>query len=75
MIDVIEWIVGLLTIVAMERIARGRWSGWAIGLANQVVWCWIVYRRGLWFMAPLALFLLWTYGRALRTWRRGGAPA
>lgn len=71
----LEWTVGLLTIVAMELVARGRWSGWALGVVNQVAWLWIVYTRDLWFMMPLSLFLLWTYTRALRAWRRDGAPA
>lgn len=74
-VPIVEWVVGLLTIVTMELVARGRWSGWAVGLVNQVAWCWIVYQRGLWFMAPLAVFLVWTYARALRAWRRDGAPA
>ena len=69
-----DWITGAITIVAMELIARGYWQGWAVGLANQILWLWLIVERGLWGLLPLTVVLLWRYAVALTKWRarRGG---
>lgn len=64
-----DWIAGALTVLAMELVARRRWEGWAVGLANQVFWCWIVWDRALWGFVPLTLILTWRYTVALIRWR------
>lgn len=64
-----DWVTGLVTLIAMELIARKRWEGWAVGLGNQVLWLGLIYERELYGLLPLALLLTWRYGVALRNWR------
>lgn len=66
-----DWLTGALTILAMELIARKHWQGWAVGLANQVFWAWLVWDRQMWGLAPLTAILTWRYSVALIRWRRG----
>lgn len=68
-----DWVVGLMTLTAMELIARKKWQGWAVGLANQVLWFYlIVYQQQLWGLAMLSAVLTWRYSVALMKWRRDG---
>lgn len=64
-----DWITGAMTILAMELVARRRWEGWAVGLANQTLWLWLIYTRGLWGLLPLTAILSWRYTVALVRWR------
>lgn len=69
-----DWLVGALTLVSMELVARRRWEGWAVGLANQALWAYlVVWRARLWGLAPLSVLLTWRYAAALARWRREGA--
>ena len=66
-----DWIVGGMTLLAMELIARKKWQGWAVGLANQALWFYlIVYQQQLWGLAMLTAVLTWRYSVALMKWRR-----
>lgn len=64
-----DWITGAITILAMELLARKRWEGWAVGLANQGLWLWLIASRELWGLLPLTAILTWRYAVALRKWR------
>lgn len=69
-----DWIVGGMTLLAMELIARKKWQGWAVGLANQALWFYlIVYQQQLWGLAMLTAILTWRYSVALMKWRRDAA--
>ncbi len=47
---------------------------WAVGLANQGLWFYlIVWKQQLWGLAPLTALLTWRYTVALIRWRREGA--
>jgi hypothetical protein len=65
-----DWLVGLITITAMELIRRRHWQGWAVGLLGQTFWAALIYQRRLWGLAPLCLVLTIQYALGLRTWRR-----
>ena len=66
-----DWIVGGMTLLAMELIARKKWYGWAVGLVNQALWFYlIVYQQQLWGLAMLSVALTWRYTVALVRWRR-----
>jgi membrane protein implicated in regulation of membrane protease activity len=66
-----DWLVGGLTILAMELIGRKMWQGWAVGLVNQALWFYlIVYQQQLWGLAMLTVILTWRYAAALIRWRR-----
>lgn len=66
-----DWIVGGMTLLAMELIARKRWEGWAVGLVNQALWFYlIVWQQQLWGLAMLTVVLTWRYSVALLKWRR-----
>ena len=64
-----DWFTGLVTLIAMELIARKRWEGWAVGLGNQALWLGLIYERELYGLLPLTLLLTWRYAVALRCWR------
>jgi hypothetical protein len=65
-----DWLVGAITILAMELIARRKWYGWGIALINQIFWGWMIIERGLWGLAPLCFVLGWRYSVALIRWRK-----
>lgn len=64
-----DWVTGGMTVLSMELLAKRRWEGWAVGLANQFLWAWLIYTRELWGLAPLVAILTWRYAVALRKWR------
>lgn len=64
-----DWITGALTVVAMELVARRRWEGWALALATQGFWLWLVWSNSLWGLLPLTVILSWRYSVALVRWR------
>lgn len=65
-----DWLTGALTVLAMELVGRKRWQGWAVGLANQGLWLYLIVTRDLWGLAPLTAILSWRYTVALMRWRR-----
>lgn len=65
-----DWITGLLTIWAMELVARKNWRGWLVGIFNQSLWLWLIFERKLWGLFPLTVVLSWRYAAALLRWRR-----
>lgn len=69
-LQLIDWLTGIMTILAMELVARRHWQGWAVGLANQVLWGVLIWQRELWGLAPLCLILSWRYSVALVRWKR-----
>lgn len=65
-----DWLTGIITILAMELIARKRWYGWLIGLCNQALWGYLILDRRLWGLAPLCAILAWRYAAAMWRWRK-----
>ena len=68
--QLMDWITGAMTLLAMELIARKYWQGWAIGLANQGLWLALIFTRELYGLLPLTVLLAWRYYVAIRAWRR-----
>jgi hypothetical protein len=67
-----DWLTGGITILAMELIARRKWYGWAVALANQALWFYVVvYGKEMWGFLPLTAVLTWRYTVALSRWRAG----
>lgn len=65
-----DWVVGGMTILAMELIARKMWQGWAVGLVNQVLWAYlVVYQGKFWGLGVVCVILTWRYSVALMRWR------
>lgn len=64
-----DWLTGIMTVIAMELVARKMWQGWAVGLCNQVFWLGLIFERELWGLLPLTAVLTWRYVAALRRWR------
>lgn len=60
----------LVTLVGMWLVARKDWRGWAIGLANQVLWLWLIIDTRAWGLLILLVALVVIYTRALFEWRR-----
>lgn len=65
-----DYVVGAITVVAMELIARRRWEGWALGLVNQTLWFTLCWKKQLWGLILIPLILTWRYSVALYRWRR-----
>lgn len=58
------------TLVGMWLAGSGDWRGWAVGLANQVLWLGFIFTFGAWGLLPLSAALIVVYGRNLARWRR-----
>lgn len=63
-------VISVITLVGMWLVSRKRWQGWAVGLANQFLWFWLIVTTGQWGLLLLLVALVYIYGRALITWRR-----
>jgi hypothetical protein len=63
----------LVTILGMWLVAKKRWEGWAVGLANQALWFALIVQTRSWGLLVLMAALIWIYSRALIDWRRNGA--
>lgn len=60
----------VMTLVAMQLLAKRRWQGWAVGLANQALWVALIIRTEAWGLLLLTCALVVIYVRALIDWRR-----
>ena len=67
----LDTVTGLVTLVAMELLARKSPAGWALGLAGQSLWFLLIYRRALWGLLPLTVALTVLYAAALYRWTHG----
>lgn len=63
-------LTGIVTLVAMWLAGSGRWTGWALGLANQVLWLAFIIVFDAWGLLPLLVALVVVYTRNLVRWRR-----
>lgn len=60
----------LMTLWGMWLVGRKNWRGWAIGLANQILWLALIIQTQAWGLLILTVALVWIYARALISWRR-----
>lgn len=65
-----DWITGILTLIAMEMLGRKMWQGWAVGLFNQLFWITLIIQKELWGLLPLTAVLIWRYTNHLIVWRK-----
>ena len=65
-----DWICAITTLISVELIARHKWQGWAVGVANQLLWLLLILQRELWGLLPLTIVLTWRNLAALRVWMR-----
>jgi len=63
----------IVTLIGMQLVAKKRWEGWAVGLANQALWFALIIQTRSWGLLVLMAALIWIYSRALIDWRRNGA--
>lgn len=68
--QLIPFVTGIVTIVAMLLAGNKDWRGWALGLANQLPWFASIVAFGMWGLLPLNVFMVAVYVRNLRKWRR-----
>lgn len=59
----------IVTIIGFHLVAKKRWEGWAVGLANQALWLALILQTRTWGLLLLNVTLVWIYGRALTDWR------
>lgn len=59
----------IVTIIGFHLVAKKRWEGWAVGLANQALWLALILQTRTWGLLLLNVTLVWIYGRALIDWR------
>lgn len=60
----------IVTIIGFHLVAKKRWEGWAVGLANQALWLALILQTRAWGLLLLNGALVWIYSRALIGWRR-----
>jgi hypothetical protein len=60
----------IVTLIGMYLAGRKRWEGWAISLANQVLWAWFIVAFRAWGLIPLSATLSYVYALNLRRWRK-----
>lgn len=63
-----DWLTGIMTVLAMELIGRKMWQGWLVGFVNQFFWAYLIYSRALYGLIPLTALLTWRYATHMRTW-------
>ena len=59
----------IVTIIGFHLVAKKRWEGCAVGLANQALWLALILQTRTWGLLLLNVTLVWIYGRALIDWR------
>ena len=64
------WCVSVVSILSMELTIRKHWSGWALALANQLLWSIYICTSRQWGLAPLNLAMWVQCTRGLILWRR-----
>jgi hypothetical protein len=67
--QVIPFITGALTLVAMWLAGSKRTAAWGVGLVNQFFWGLTIVVFGVWGLAPLTAALTVIYARNLVRWR------
>ncbi len=65
----LPWATSAGTLLGMWLVGQKRSIGWAIGLANQVLWVTFAVVFQAWGLLPLTLALIVIYTRALLRWR------
>lgn len=71
----ISVVTSLVTLIGMWLVSRKDWRGWAVGLANQVLWLWLIIDTHAWGLLILTVSLVTLYTKALITWRRDDRAA
>lgn len=66
----IQLATSALTFLGMWLAGRKDWRGWAVGLANQVLWLAVIVTTDAWGILPLSVGLTVIYARNLARWRR-----
>lgn len=61
------------TLVTMWLTGNKKWYGWAVGLANQVVWLTFILVFAAYGLLPLFVALVVIYSRNLIKWKREAA--
>lgn len=68
MSQVIPFITGSLTLVAMWLAGSKHTAAWVVGLVNQLFWALTIVIFGVWGLAPLTAALTVIYARNLYRW-------
>ena len=63
-------VISVVTITVAQLLARKRWEGWVLGLANQVLWLAFTIKTGAWGLLLLTGALVVTNTQGLVRWRR-----
>lgn len=71
----VPWATSVVTLWAMWLLAKKRWQGWVVGLANQVLWIATAVLFRTWGLLPLTFALIIVYTRGLIAWRAEEANA
>lgn len=58
------------TLITMWLTGNKKWYGWAVGLANQIVWVTFIIMFDAYGLLPLFVALVVIYTRNLIKWRR-----
>lgn len=66
--QIIPFLTGSLTLLAMWLAGSKRTSAWVIGLVNQGFWAATIVLFGVWGLAPLTTALTFIYARNLWRW-------
>lgn len=65
----LTFVLSVATIATMWLAGDKRWEGWALGLANQVLWIVFIVAYEAWGLSLLTAFLIVVYTRNLVKWR------
>lgn len=68
--QLLTWIISLLTITAIELQIRKRWEGWLLSLFNQGLWLLFIAGTSSWGLLPLCGVMILQASRGLIRWKR-----
>lgn len=71
-IDVMPWLLSVLTVWSMYVAGLRKRSAWVIGIANQALWMVWIFMTGQWGLLPATVVLMIVFVRNLIAWGDDG---
>jgi len=72
--QILPWLLSANTITVMWLAGSKRPVAWVLGLVGQAGWVAFAVLYAAWGLLPLAVALMFVYGRNLRRWTRTSHP-
>jgi len=65
-----DWVLGIITIIALELTLRKRWEGWLLTLFNQCFWLYYIFVTMQWGFLLINAAMWVQSVRGIIKWRK-----